>query len=1104
MSSSHSQFHRPASYSQRENRTYEDVSRQYLPVQEGHSRTSRQRSSSRVRHPYTSNCSRRRWPPSPKVEEVKQEEEIPMRGKIGQNPMIIDVPSSTSSDSASTSSNDSDDSSGPETPPTDSDNRDGRYAWKPEPDTPLHQVAEKLRDSQRAGRNTKDFIHDTERGRRTVPRLDTEFAKGKSAGEPIPQLERARSPYASGPQDRKPKPERSSGEYMLSPDVISPRKAYPESPRTQYIPRPSGPPAASGRLDETVRRPARPSLEARRSKSYHIPRPVEIHNDVKDNYDGQSPRTTARPSLDRRSSALPYPDSPRHSGRPTMDRRASEMPSPSTRSLVGGHVPSSRTPNAFSDESDSDSTKSRIHFGQVSPQTTSRYSTSSSLKEGRHHNRRLSSDLPITARHHQRKLSTELPVVVRHHERKFSTELPASPLRQSIPSSGATDPPVNLSSLVSGAAISQTLNATLKGDRDAARNASPRPSPRGSPTSSPLPTPRGSPKTSPFTSPPRTPPSEPSQHRANLISGLKRDSPSSRPSSPLSSRSSLWTVEPDSSSRRDSHGGASRPVPISRKTTPLPMRYFQNSREENLLNAPEIAVRSPSPAKHTKSFSAESGKTPSAKVGSDDDAPDHRSRSRNLAPATNPSRQRSASSVDFRPQLTVDTMPAMRTSGPSAKSKSRAASPNPVSPSQRHKPSYLNTPSTATQTRCSKPEAASSTGRARSKSRSHVPDTTTNALSKEQTKVTASAPTAGSKSTSSSSDSASLTSRPSAPTSKVQFVTPIPPAKLPKCPRPQPVAGYDDWYTLRENHSFAICPTCRDGVFGHSIPHSLQPRSDASSRKTSCDLNNPWVRLALSLRGPDVKILSALSDVSAKERSCPGDELASRDWYRLEDAESGKHISGFNACPHCVHSLETLLPAWQKVFYRSRSHEIKERFCGLRASPHRFGDYLNMMIESAQEADRKKKHPHTASVCELAKQLAAIDDCPKDRMFPRKAWHIHPHLPEFTICQECYENVVYPIVLSGSSLAAKIDKKPHQFPNPETEVCCHLYSPRMRKVFREACEDEDYDHLRHTVHKRHMLQQDIFGTFRELQEHKGDQEVEARLGALLEKWKDKE
>ena len=62
----------------------------------------------------------------------------------------------------------------------------------------------------------------------------------------------------------------------------------------------------------------------------------------------------------------------------------------------------------------------------------------------------------------------------------------------------------------------------------------------------------------------------------------------------------------------------------------------------------------------------------------------------------------------------------------------------------------------------------------------------------------------------------------------------------------------------------------------------------------------------------------------------------------------------------------------------------------------------------------------------------------------------------------------------------------------------------MRTVFNEACEDDDFEHLRHTAHKRHLLQQDLLDVFEEGRRHPDDEEVKERGKALYEDWTRKE
>ena len=62
----------------------------------------------------------------------------------------------------------------------------------------------------------------------------------------------------------------------------------------------------------------------------------------------------------------------------------------------------------------------------------------------------------------------------------------------------------------------------------------------------------------------------------------------------------------------------------------------------------------------------------------------------------------------------------------------------------------------------------------------------------------------------------------------------------------------------------------------------------------------------------------------------------------------------------------------------------------------------------------------------------------------------------------------------------------------------------MRTVFNEACEDDDFEHLRYTAHKRHLLQQDLWDVWKEGERHPHDEEVKERGLGLLEEWNRKE
>ena len=1046
-------------------------SRQALPLRDEASRHRRPRSPSRIRQPYTSNCSRRlcEWPPSPKVEDVRVEDEIPMRGRIGQDPMIIDV--LCGSDTRSTSSSDKEISE-PKTPPSSgNDPRDGQYSWESEQNisTP---IGKKPDNSTLSGSYGSEKLANNTRGRNTMPKLDTDFDSRNGL-----QLERERSPYASGPQGRKSRNESFSGEYLLSPDVKSPKLRSPHTKRSHshcsHQPaeplfsqardspiRPIRPPLgrhASAIDPATVaypsdtnaspsganlRRSRRPTMESQRAQSYHIPQTVDVHSNGRHSQKQAGPRQCVRPSLDERNSTG---DLPKNLSSTNLSR-----------SDLGSYR------DDFS-ESDSDSTGIRITPGKPSPQMRMRPSDG-----------------------YYRKGKQELK----------GSGSKISDTRRSLSTANPESPPVNLKSLVSGEGIQQILNATalnaaINSNPAITRRASPRPSPRPSPSVSPLASPHTSPTGSPYASPPRTPPNG---RRTNHMTSLKTDSSASRPSSPLSSHSSNLTQVPSHTVGSVDTSERQRPLPpTSRHITPQVLPPVKSS-EENL--APGIVVRSPSPlpVRYEISLSTETGNLQHRQSEDGTTTSKGPYSSSTLKPKGFSARRRSASSADVRPKLTVDPSSFPQALEPplSPSIPVRGSSPGLMSPGDRYKPAYLNVSSPTAGSNSPRTEAFPPAQRSRSQGLS---------------------PASPGPRSHSALPSSPIISRPRATSSAsgpVVLASPSRPLKvLPTCPRPKRVAGYNDWYTLKHNSAFAICPDCRENVFGIDTERYLSPKTVSSSRKTQCDLNNPWIRLSCLLRGPDVNLLGALSEITLKEQECPEDYDEPRDWYRLEDPETKKHICNFYACPQCVQSLEVVFPSWHNVFYRSHSshihkQDLKKRPCSLRSSPFRFADYLDMLCASVTEVEKKKTKINTEPVTNLAKQLAAITECPRDKMLPQKSWHVHAHMPEFTICQECYEDVIYPLARDDSAIAANFDKQPHKFPNPTVEACCQLYSRRMRKVFREACEEDDWEHLKQTAMKRHMLQQDILGTLVESAQSPNDDEIKERLGELLEEWKKKE
>ena len=1061
-------------------------------------RPPRPRSPSRIRKPYTSNCARQRWPPSPRVEDEttslkkelsKEGKPIPvgveddgvqMRGTPDQNPIVKDVRDETES-LASTSSSEG---SAPSTPPsTVNDNQDRRYIWKAEDDDHIPLGYDRPKNTSTIAQRPSPVPLERERGRRDVPRLDTTFVGDKSRGEAPPVLERARSPYASGPTLSRPKEDRLSGEHIPSPRLMSPRVQYTEKQRSHsyYDPR-----IAKGDksrdLDQIKHDPKRSGRPALTLSGGHVSA-----------YDTRSMTYESTLERDKDRERVRRKDSYNHPARPPLaplGRHASAAPA-----YPGAPLSSHTAPP-----------QPGYHHGSSDESDASRGS-------GRHRKGTL-----ILSAQDSPKFST--PHI---NEKRQSSKQPAPTPPE--PAAEHRGPATNRASLLSGDFL-LGINARLEHDIAGARRASPRPSPQPSPMASP----RGSPTTSPYSSPPRTPPIEAHHRRTHTVTGLKNEVQRSGPPSPLSNNSTPMTprtpgtgvhpVEADLTGRPPHVG------PRSRMTTPLPSPPSMAEPEPIL--GPGISIRSPSPAVQASYGSDGIHGTRHATSRHASIAPTAPAPAPSLAPSSTlrpgfSGRQRSASYTDVRPQLMVNTPSHLQPADPhrSPGTRSRPASPSVSSPSDMYKPANFERPSLSvrsnTHVPSTQPEQTSQRPQgSRSRANSYVPDAYA-AASGLRSSILSPA--------SSTSDSRSRPSAPFPPSTVA--IRPQQPVILPMCPRPQPVAGYKDWYTLHGCSRFAICPDCFHNVFISRYGHHLIPRApEPHGEKTICDLNDPWIRLATQMtineKRTDLELLTALAKTTAKQRPCMQDRpIARHHWYRLEDHETGKHIPGFNVCQHCVYSLESIFPVLEEVFYMSKGHhgEAKERVCSLRSDGHNFVQYIDLLDQIAAEARKSRKEPNTAPLARLAKKFTkepqspkartppqspsnlVLSKCPHDQMLPNLPWHIHPHIPEFTICPSCYTDVVHPAVVAGWPIARAIDHSPHKV---DQRASCHLYSPRMRKVFDEACEDDDFEHLRHTAHKRHLLHRDLLDVFEEGESHPDDEEVKERAWGLWEEWKRKE
>ncbi|KAL8809039.1 MAG: hypothetical protein Q9200_003783 [Gallowayella weberi] len=333
-----------------------------------------------------------------------------------------------------------------------------------------------------------------------------------------------------------------------------------------------------------------------------------------------------------------------------------------------------------------------------------------------------------------------------------------------------------------------------------------------------------------------------------------------------------------------------------------------------------------------------------------------------------------------------------------------------------------------------------------------------------------------------------------------------PPATLPPCPRSIPVAGYNDWYSLYDYPDFKICPSCRRAVSDAGYGRYLTTAFTKSpERPVQCIFSIPWIRMAYLLmvkkRRSDVNLLYDMLDVAEETPPCPGKQLSIRDWYRIQDIDGDRSVPGFYACPYCVQSLETIFPVLRGVFHKTHRsrHSWVETTCSLRSDSSRFATFVDLLEDTANQANEYRRAPNTYRFVELARIKGAVPACSRDDMHRGRSWHIIPKLPEFTACPECYDDVVWPAVLQGLPLASQFSRAPQVVGKPHEGVSCHMYSAKMRKVFKEACEDDDFEYLRRVALRRYRVERELQGKIVEAQRMPREG-MEEMMEEIVDEW----
>ncbi|KAL4747357.1 hypothetical protein BDW72DRAFT_206513 [Aspergillus terricola var. indicus] len=236
---------------------------------------------------------------------------------------------------------------------------------------------------------------------------------------------------------------------------------------------------------------------------------------------------------------------------------------------------------------------------------------------------------------------------------------------------------------------------------------------------------------------------------------------------------------------------------------------------------------------------------------------------------------------------------------------------------------------------------------------------------------------------------------------------------LSPCPRSVPVAGYQDWHTIEGLPHLDICPFCikqmRKAKFRDRLILSVPKPRDEPVR---CSMSEPWTRLAwmqtLKKKYETLDLLLEITRPSNAQgtKSCTGRIINEQNWYRVIDPETGLYLPQFNVCSACVRNIRLLMPAHRDTFQRSTAPQ--ERVCDFVTDSPRFIRYIDALDLASNRAEQDDAPPDLKEFLSYARRKVVLRDCRRSRLI-FNTWHYMPQLPEFTVCEDCYDDIVWPL-----------------------------------------------------------------------------------------------
>ncbi|KAK0651851.1 hypothetical protein B0T16DRAFT_454269 [Cercophora newfieldiana] len=324
------------------------------------------------------------------------------------------------------------------------------------------------------------------------------------------------------------------------------------------------------------------------------------------------------------------------------------------------------------------------------------------------------------------------------------------------------------------------------------------------------------------------------------------------------------------------------------------------------------------------------------------------------------------------------------------------------------------------------------------------------------------------------------------------------------------VPGDVRFLSLPRAENFIICPDCYDAVFAKNEEFKrffVDAPDRPPDKAVSCNYgSSPWYHIAfiltLKYQYQDLRLLETVASVAARQPPCPETQSASRVWHSILDPSTRRLVDRFDICPSCVGMVSSLLPTISGVFQPVESHNTLSRSaCDFYYAPERrrFLEFFDLMENTHDKAISLRGGADFQALADRVRDMSLVEECPRNFPLRNAKWHVIEGLPEFTVCEECYDAVVWPMV-EGNDNKRK-NEVAESFIRRRQKVdfaSCQLYSDRMREVFGRACRRNELGYLEAKVKEKFAMQAEIKSKLAVvLQQNQDDPNVQKERAELM-------